>query len=118
MNEQMLMDTALAMVKKGKGILAADESTPTIGKRFDQIDVESTFEMRNEYRDMLFTTPNLENHISGVIMFDETLKQSTTCSDSIPFSKFLSSKGILPGIKVDTGAKNLAGFKNEKVILI
>ena len=106
---------ARKMVAKGKGILAADESTPTCTSRFESIGVESTFETRNEYRDMLFTTPDLENYISGVIMFDETLKQSTTCNDSIPFSEFLSSKGILPGIKVDTGAKNLAGFKNEKV---
>jgi len=110
-----IQDIASQMVSKGKGILAADESTPTCTSRFESIGVESTFETRNEYRDMLFTTPDLEDYISGVIMFDETLKQSTTCNDSIPFPDFLSSKGILPGIKVDTGAKTLAGFKNEKV---
>ena len=110
-----IQDIASQMVSKGKGILAADESTPTCTSRFESIGVESTFETRNEYRDMLFTTPNLEDYISGVIMFDETLKQSTTCNSSIPFPDFLSSKGILPGIKVDTGAKPLAGFKNEKV---
>ena len=110
-----IQDIASQMVSKGKGILAADESTPTCTSRFESIGVESTFETRNEYRDMLFTTPNLEDYISGVIMFDETLKQSTTCNNSIPFPTFLSSKGILPGIKVDTGSKNLAGFKNEKV---
>ena len=115
MNEQALMDTASAMVKSGKGILAADESTPTIGKRFEQIGVESTFDMRNEYRDMLFTASGLENNISGVIMFDETLRQSTTCDKKILFPKYLESKNIIPGIKVDTGAKDLAGALNEKV---
>ena len=110
-----LKDIANKMVSKGKGILAADESTPTCTKRFDSIGVESTFETRNEYRDMLFTAVGLEKYISGVIMFDETLKQSTTCGKSIPFPELLRSKGILPGIKVDTGAKNLAGFKNEKI---
>ena len=110
-----LKDIANKMVSKGKGILAADESTPTCTKRFDSIGVESTFETRNEYRDMLFTAVGLEKYISGVIMFDETLKQSTTCGKSIPFPELLRSKGILPGIKVDTGAKNLAGFQNEKI---
>ena len=114
MNEQLLMKTASDMVKKGKGILAADESTPTIGKRFSQIAVESTFESRNEYRDMLFTADNMEEYISGVIMY-ETLRQSTTCSDKTPFTKLLSDKNVLPGIKVDTGAKNLAGAPNEKI---
>ena len=103
------------MVAKGKGILAADESTPTCTKRFESIGVESTFESRNEYRGMLFTTTCIEEYISGVIMFDETLRQSTTCSDNIPFTTLLRSKGILPGIKVDMGAKPLAGFSNEKI---
>ena len=115
MNEQMLMNTALAMVKKGRGILAADESTPTIGKRFDQIGVDSTFETRNEYRDMLFTANGMEDYISGVIMFDETLRQSSTCDANIPFIKLLSDKDVLSGIKVDTGAKDLAGSKGEKI---
>ena len=115
MNEQMLMNTALAMVKKGKGILAADESTPTIGKRLEQVGIDSTFEARNEYRDMLFTAEGMENHISGVIMFDETLRQSTTCNDKTPFVKLLSDKDVLPGIKVDTGAKDLAGSQGEKI---
>ena len=115
MNEQMLMNTASSMVKKGKGILAADESTPTIGKRLQQIGVNSTFETRNEYRDMLFTANGIENYISGVIMFDETLRQSTTCNDKTPFVKLLSDKGVLPGIKVDTGAKDLAGATGEKI---
>ena len=115
MNEQMLMNTALAMVKKGKGILAADESTPTIGKRLEQIGVDSTFERRNEYRDMLFTAGGMENYISGVIMFDETLRQATTCDDKTPFVKLLSEKDVFPGIKVDTGAKDLSGAPGEKI---
>jgi len=115
MNEQMLMNTASSMVKKGKGILAADESTPTIGKRLQQIGVDSTFETRNEYRDMLFTADGMENYISGVIMFDETLRQSTTCENKTPFVKLLSDKDVLPGIKVDTGAKDLAGSLGEKI---
>jgi len=103
------------MVAKGKGILAADESTPTCSKRFESIGVESTYENRNEYRDMLLTTEGLNDYISGVIMFDETLRQSTTCKEKIPFTDYLDSKGILPGIKVDTGAKDFAGFANEKI---
>ena len=115
MNIDQLKTTANAMVQKGKGILAADESTPTIGKRLQSVGVESTYETRNEYRDMLLTTNNIEKFISGVIMFDETIKQSTTCEDKIPFVKLLNDKGILPGIKVDMGAKELAGFSGEKI---
>ena len=110
-----LQDIANKMVSKGKGILAADESTPTCTSRFESIGVESTFETRNEYRDMLMGVDGLNEYISGVIMFDETLRQSTTCNDKTPFPEYLSSRGIFPGIKVDTGAKDLAGFKNEKV---
>jgi len=115
MNKQMLKDTASKMVEKGKGILAADESTPTAGKRLQTIGVDSTYETRNEYRDMLFTSDRIEKYISGVIMFDETLRQSTTCSESIPFVNLLGEKDIIPGIKVDTGAKNLSGFDREKI---
>ena len=114
-HRDLLIQTAKNMVKKGKGILAADESNPTCGKRFDSIGVDSTFENRNEYRDMLLSSDGIENYISGVIMFDETFRQSTTCSNKTPFTKFLDSKGIIPGIKVDTGAKDLAGFQNEKI---
>jgi len=110
-----LKEIANKMVEKGKGILAADESTPTCTKRFKSIGVDSTYETRNEYRDMLLTTDNLNEYISGVILFDETLKQSTTCDKKIPFTDYLASKEILPGIKVDTGAKDLSGFSNEKV---
>ncbi len=110
-----LHEIANQMVLKGKGILAADESTPTCDKRFDSIGVEKNFNNRNEYRDLLFNTPDIEKYISGVILFDETIRQSTTCDKSIPFTELLKSKGIIPGIKVDTGAKDFAGFKNEKI---
>ncbi len=103
------------MVEKGKGILAADESTPTCNKRFLSVGVDSTVENRNEYRDLLLTSENIEKYISGVIMFDETFRQTTTCDKKIPFTDYLLSKDILPGIKVDKGAKELAGFENEKV---
>ena len=111
-----LVEVAQKMVAKGKGILAADESNPTCKKRFDTINIESTFESRNEYRDLLLTADNLENYISGVIMYDETFRQSTTCDKKIPFPDYLASKGILPGIKVDMGTSDLAGaYPNEKV---
>ena len=115
MKTHQLKTIANSMVQTGKGILAADESTPTIGKRLKSIGVESTFETRNEYRDMLFTANNMEKYISGVIMFHETLTQSTTCIDKIPFVKLLQDKGVLPGIKVDMGAKKLSGFSGEKI---
>src|SRR6266498_1744491 len=101
-----LHETARALVAEGKGILAADESDSTIKKRFDSIDLESTEENRRAYRDMLFTTPGVEEYISGVILFDETIRQSS--ADGTPFPKLLASKGIIPGIKVDKGTKPLA----------
>jgi len=105
--------TAAALVAGDKGILAADESSGTIKKRFDAIAVESTEESRRSYREMLFTTPGLEEDISGVILYDETLGQKT--KDGVLFAELLASKGVLPGIKVDSGAKPLAGFPGEKV---
>ncbi|MQB00080.1 MAG: fructose-bisphosphate aldolase class I [Actinobacteria bacterium] len=108
-----LHQTAKALVAPNKGILAADESFPTIEKRFKSISIESTEENRRAYRDMLFTTQGLEEFISGVILFDETIRQSS--SDGTPFPRLLESKGIIPGIKVDTGAKDLALFPEEKV---
>jgi len=114
MNSEILKLTARKMVAKGKGILAADESTPTCTKRFESIGLKSTSESRNKYRNMLFTTNNLEQYISGIIMFDETIHQNTIPSQ-IPFPKYLTEKGILTGIKVDTGAKKLAGSDNEKI---
>ena len=114
MNLDQLESTAQAMAAPGRGILAADESTPTIGKRFDTINTESTEENRRSYRDLLFTASGMEEHISGVIMFDETLRQSTVADDT-PFPTLLADKGVIPGIKVDMGAKALAGFDGEKV---
>jgi fructose-bisphosphate aldolase, class I len=105
--------TARALVAPGKGILAADESDGTIKKRFDTIDVESTEENRRSYRDLLFTTPGMEEHISGVILFDETIRQSS--ADGTPFPKLLEHKGVIPGIKVDKGAKPLALAEGETV---
>jgi fructose-bisphosphate aldolase class I len=112
-HEQSLAEIARAMVAPGRGILAADESTPTIKKRFDSIGVESTEENRRAYRDLLFTTAEAEKHISGVILYDETIRQKS--ADGTPFPRLLAAKGILPGIKVDTGAKDLAGATGEKV---
>ena len=109
-----IQDIAHAMVAKGKGILAADESTPTCTKRFESINVESTEDNRNAYRDMLFTADGIENHISGVILFDETIRQSTV-NGSISFPEHLSALGIIPGIKVDKGARQLANTDDEKI---
>src|SRR5215216_1936115 len=92
-------ETADAIVADDKGILAADESSGTIAKRFDSIGLESTEENRRAYRDMLFTTPELEQYVSGVILYDETIRQSE--SDGAPFAKLLAERGIIPGIKVD-----------------
>jgi fructose-bisphosphate aldolase class I len=108
-----LAATARAMVAKGKGILAADESGPTIAKRFDSIGVDSTETNRRDYRELLFTTKGAEEFISGVILFDETIRQSA--ADGTPFPELLTSKNVLPGIKVDKGAKALAGAPGEKV---
>ena len=108
-----LHETASAIVAEGKGILAADESDGTIKKRFDSIGVESTEENRRAYRDLLFTTEGVEEYISGVILFDETIRQSA--ADGAPFPKLLESKGVIPGIKVDKGAKPLALAQDETV---
>jgi fructose-bisphosphate aldolase class I len=104
---------AIAMVAKDKGLLAADESTSTIKKRFDKIGLDSTEEHRRAYRDMLFSTPGIAQWISGVIMFDETIRQKA--KDGTPFADYLVKLGILPGIKVDAGAKALAGFPDETI---
>jgi len=113
MNVSELEATARAIVAPGKGILAADESTGTIKKRFDKIGVESTEENRRAYRDLLFTTEGVEEFISGVILFDETIRQGS--ADGTPFPELLDSKGIIPGIKVDKGAKPLALAEGETV---
>ena len=108
-----LETTARELVAPGKGILAADESTSTIGKRFAALGIESTKEHHRAYRDMLFTAPGVERYLSGAILYDETIRQSA--SDGTPFPQQLAARGIIPGIKVDTGAKDLAGFPGEKV---
>src|SRR5690242_8635983 len=113
MDLQQLNETAAAIVAEGKGILAADESDGTIKKRFDSIGVESTEENRRAYRDLLFTTEGVEEYISGVILFDETIRQKA--ADGTPFPKLLESKGIIPGIKVDKGAKPLALARGETI---
>lgn len=113
MSIDQLEETALAMVAPGKGIIAIDESFNTIGKRFAAVGVESTEENRRAYREMLLTTPNLNQHISGAILYDETIRQST--KDGVPFPKYMSENGIIPGIKVDTGAKDMALHAGEKI---
>lgn len=113
MNESQLVSTARALVAPGKGILAADESFPTIQKRFKALNIESTEETRRAYREMLFTTKDVEEFISGVILFDETIRQ--TASDGKKFVDVLSSKGIIPGIKVDKGTLALPGLPEEKI---
>jgi fructose-bisphosphate aldolase class I len=113
MDVQELEKTARAIVAEGKGILAADESDGTIKKRFDSIAVESSEDTRRGYRELLFTTEGVEEYISGVILYDETIRQQA--SDGTPFAKLLESKGIIPGIKVDKGAKPLALAEGETV---
>ncbi|MDP9088756.1 MAG: fructose-bisphosphate aldolase class I [Pseudomonadota bacterium] len=113
MNIGELNTTARALVAKRKGILAADESSSTIKKRFDTIALDSTEENRRAYREMLFTASAAQAYISGVILYDETLRQKT--KDGIPFPVYLAKAGILPGIKVDLGAKPLAGFHDETI---
>jgi fructose-bisphosphate aldolase class I len=113
MNTESLSATATALVAKNRGILAADESTATIKKRFDSIKLESTEENRRAYREMLLTAPGADAYISGVIMYEETLRQKT--KDGVPFAAYLAQHGMLPGIKVDTGAKPLAGFPGETI---
>jgi fructose-bisphosphate aldolase class I len=113
MDFRKLEETAAAIVAEGKGILAADESDGTIKKRFDSIGVESSEETRRAYRDLLFTTEGAEDYISGVILFDETIRQSS--ADGTPFPKLLESKGVIPGIKVDKGAKPLALAEGETI---
>src|SRR6476619_1381460 len=113
MGAHELHETAKAIVADNKGILAADESTGTIKKRFDSIGVESTEESRRYYRQLLFTAPEMEDFIGGVILYDETIRQAA--DDGTQFPELLASKGSIPGIKVDTGAHDQAGFPGEKI---
>ncbi len=113
MDAHRLRSTASALVAPGKGILAADESTPTLSKRLESNGIADTEEARRFYRSMLTTTPGASEHISGVILYDETIRQTTI--EGTPFPEQLQRDGIICGIKVDTGAKDLAGAPNEKV---
>ena len=113
MDAKLMTETARAMVAPGKGLLAADESAGTCKKRFDSVNVESTEENRRAYRELLFTTPGVGDYVSGVILFDETLRQKT--KDGEPFAEYLKKNGILPGIKVDGGAHDMALHPGEKV---
>src|SRR6478735_4039600 len=113
MNIKELEAIARSIVSDSRGVLAADESSPTIKKRFEPIGVEPTEENRRRYREILFTTAGIEQYIGGVILFDETLRQKT--SEGVPFAKLLSGRGIVPGIKVDKGTKALALYPGEKI---
>ena len=110
---QELQNTAKAMVVEGKGILAMDESNGTCNQRFAQLGIATTVDNRRAYRELILTTPNLSKYISGAILYDETIRQST--QDGVLFVKVMNDAGIIPGIKVDTGAKELAGCPEEKV---
>jgi len=110
---ERLEDIAARMMAPGKGILAADESTGTIKKRFDTIGVTSTADMRRDYREMLFRSDAMKDYVSGVILYDETLRQNA--KDGTPLAKLIADAGAVPGIKVDAGAKPLAGFPDETI---
>jgi len=113
MNAQALIDTAKALVAGYKGLLAMDESTPTCNARFARVGIPQTEAARRAYRELLVTTPGLGECISGAILYDETICQQTT--NGTPFGKVLTEAGIMPGIKVDTGAKDMAGHPGEKI---
>src|SRR5664279_415020 len=113
MNTQQLMDIARALVADDKGVLAMDESNPTCNKRFAKLNIPQTVEARRAYRELIVTTPGLGECISGTILYDETIRQQK--KDGTPFLKVLTDAGIIPGIKVDTGAKDLAAHPGEKI---
>ncbi|MES1925281.1 class I fructose-bisphosphate aldolase [Salinisphaera sp. T31B1] len=113
MNRSVLEETARHLLDAGKGLLALDESTPTCGKRFADYGIDNTENNRRDYRAMLVSTPGLAEYVSGAILYDETLRMTT--ADGRPFARMMADHGITPGIKVDTGAKDLAGHPGEKV---
>src|SRR6478672_2076143 len=113
MSIKQLAETAQAMVAAGKGIIAIDESNNTIAKRFEAVGIPNSEENRRAYREMLLTTPGLGEHISGAILYDETLRQKTR--DGVPFATVMAKAGIIPGIKVDKGPQALAGFPGELI---
>jgi fructose-bisphosphate aldolase class I len=112
-NTQILVDTARSLVAGDKGLLAMDESNPTCNKRFAKLGIPQTVETRRAYRELLVTTPGLGESISGAILYDETIRQQK--KDGTPFAKALADAGIIPGIKVDSGAKDLAAHPGEKI---
>src|SRR5271170_3513588 len=114
MDKNLLFKTAAAMMARGKGLLAADESSGTCEKRFKSVGVEPTETNRRIYRDLLFTAKGIENFVSGVILFDETIRQNSVATNE-PFPKYLEKKGIIPGIKVDKGTHDLALCPGEKI---
>ncbi|OCX52308.1 fructose-bisphosphate aldolase [Mucilaginibacter sp. PPCGB 2223] len=113
MNKEALNDTALKLMAGNKGLLAMDESIPTANKRFAEAGIPQTVEYRRKYRELIVTTPGLGEHISGAILFDETIRQAT--ADGTPFLDILHQQGIIPGIKLDEGAKDMAAFPGEKI---
>ena len=113
MNMQELIDTARALVAGDKGLLAMDESNPTCNKRFAKLGIPETEEARRAYRELIVSTPGLGECISGAILYDETIRQKT--NDGTPFAKAIIAAGIIPGIKVDTGAKDMAGDRKSVV---
>jgi len=112
-NDQKLIDTAKAMVANNKGLLAIDESSPTCNKRFAKLEIPQTEECRRAYRELLITTPGLGEFISGLILYDETIRQQK--KDGTPFMQVITDAGIIPGIKVDIGAKDMAGHPGETI---
>src|SRR5216683_831684 len=113
MDTKLMSETARGMVAQGKGLLAADESAGTCKKRFDSVAVECNEENRRAYRELLFTAPGVQDFVSGVILFDETLRQKTR--DGTPFAEYMKRIGVIPGIKVDGGAQDMALHPGEKV---
>ena len=113
MNSQLIMDTAKALMAGNKGVIAMDESNSTCNRRFALLGIPETEEARRDYRELIVTTRNLSDYTSGAILFDETIRQKT--KNGIPFVQVLNEVGILPGIKVDCGAKDMAGQPGEKI---
>ena len=113
MNAQVLFGIARMLVADDKGLLAMDESNPTCNKRFARLGIPQTVEARRAYRELIITTPGLGDCISGAILYDETIRQQK--KDGTPFVKAITDAGIIPGIKVDTGAKEMAGHPGEKI---
>lgn len=113
MNDQELINTAKVLIASDKGLLAMDESSPTCNKRFAKLDIPQTEEARRTWRELILTAPGLSKYISGVILYDETIRQKEI--DGTPFVKVINDAGMIPGIKVDIGPKDMAGYPGEKI---